>query len=83
MEQTDKSAKNLTVDGSRAAQGHAAVRAESRSWLGDLLLSDQIWCPEQLAEALNLQQESGRQLGTILVEYPPLDARSLGARDAA
>ena len=35
--------------------------------------------PEQLAEALNLQKESGRQLGTILVEQGLLDTRhSLG-----
>ena len=33
--------------------------------------------PEQLAGALNLQMESGRQLGTILVEQGLLDHRSL------
>ena len=53
------------------------ISAESRSRLGDVLLSDQTVLPEQLAEALNLQQESGRQLGAILVEQGLLDARSL------
>ena len=33
--------------------------------------------PEQLSAALNLQQESGRQLGAILVEQGLLDARVL------
>jgi type IV pilus assembly protein PilB len=33
--------------------------------------------PEQLAEALNLQLESGRQLGSILVEQGLLNSRSL------
>jgi type IV pilus assembly protein PilB len=53
------------------------ISAESRSRLGDVLLSDQSVLPEQLAEALNLQKESGRQLGAILVEQGLLDARSL------
>jgi type IV pilus assembly protein PilB len=60
-----------------AAQVTPLLSAESRSRLGDLLLSDQSVLPEQLAEALNLQQESGRQLGTILVEQGLLDTRKL------
>ena len=50
----------VTVNG--AAQVTPLLSAESRSRLGDLLLSDQSVLPEQLAEALNLQQESGRRL---------------------
>ena len=49
----------------------------SRTRLGDVLLSDHTVLPEQLAGALNLQMESGRQLGAILVEQGMLDARSL------
>ena len=49
----------------------------SRTRLGDVLLSDHTVLPEQLAGALNLQMESGRQLGTILVEQGLLDPRSL------
>ena len=66
---------SATVNG--AAQVTPLLSAESRSRLGDVLLSDQSVLPEQLAEALNLQKESGRQLGTILVEQGLLDARSL------
>ena len=42
-----------------------------------MLLSEQTLLPEQLAGALNLQMESGRQLGAILVEQGLLDARAL------
>ena len=49
----------------------------ARTRLGDVLLSEQTVLPEQLAGALNLQRESGRQLGTILVEQGLLDSRSL------
>ena len=49
----------------------------ARTRLGDVLLSDKTVLPEQLAGALNLQMESGRQLGTILVEQGLLDARTL------
>src|SRR4026209_1549216 len=65
----------VTVNG--AAQVTPLLSAESRSRLGDVLLSDQSVLPEQLAEALNLQLESGRQLGTILVEQGLLDPRTL------
>ena len=41
------------------------------------MLSEHNVLPEQLAGALNLQMESGRQLGTILVEQGLLDSRSL------
>jgi type IV pilus assembly protein PilB len=49
----------------------------ARTRLGDVLLAENRVLPEQLAGALNLQMESGRQLGTILVEQGLLDARSL------
>src|SRR5471030_963993 len=53
------------------------ITAGARKRLGDVLLSDQTVLPEQLAGAHNLQLESGRQLGTILVEQGLLDSRSL------
>ena len=53
------------------------ISAEARSRLGDVLLSAQALSPEQLAGALNLQMESGRQLGTILVEQGMLDSHAL------
>ncbi len=49
----------------------------ARTRLGDVLLLEQTVKPEQLAEALNLQLESGRQLGTILVEQGLLDSHAL------
>ena len=60
-----------------AAQVTPMISAEARSRLGDLLLSTQALSPEQLAGALNLQMESGRQLGSILVEQGMLDSRAL------
>ena len=42
-----------------------------------MLLSEHKLLPEQLAGALNLQMESGRQLGAILVEQGMLDAHAL------
>lgn len=48
-----------------------------RARLGDVLLAQNMLQPEQLAAALNLQGESGRQLGAILVEQGLLDAQSL------
>ncbi len=52
-----------------------AVGARTR--LGDVLVARNIVLPEQLAGALNLQIESGRQLGSILVEQGLLDPRTL------
>jgi len=49
----------------------------ARPRLGDVLLAEHKLLPEQLTTALNLQLESGRRLGTILVEEGLLDARSL------
>ena len=49
----------------------------ARTRLGDVLLAENKVLPEQLAGALNLQIESGRQLGAILVEQGLLDGRSL------
>ncbi len=53
------------------------ISAAARSRLGDVLVSEHALLPEQLAGALNLQMESGRQLGTILVEQGMLDSRAL------
>jgi len=53
------------------------ISAESRTRLGDVLLSEQALSPEQLAGALNLQMASGRQLGAILVEQGMLESRAL------
>ena len=49
----------------------------ARTRLGDVLLSENTVAPEELAGALNLQLESGRQLGTILVEQGLLDSHAL------
>jgi type IV pilus assembly protein PilB len=49
----------------------------ARARLGDVLVARNIVLPEQLAGALNLQIESGRQLGSILVEQGLLDPRTL------
>ncbi len=59
------------------AQVTPMISPGARTRLGDVLLSEQTVLPEQLAGALNLQRESGRQLGTILVEQGLLDSRSL------
>lgn len=53
------------------------ISAAERARLGDVLLSEQALSPEQLAGALNLQMESGRQLGAILVEQGMLDSHAL------
>ncbi len=53
------------------------VSPEERPRLGEVLVSEHGLLPEQLAGALNLQMESGRQLGAILVEQHMLDARTL------
>jgi len=50
---------------------------ESRLRLGDVLVSENALLPEQLAGALNLQAESGRQLGSILVEQGMLKSSAL------
>jgi type IV pilus assembly protein PilB len=60
-----------------AAQVTQTISADARSRLGDVLLSEQALSPEQLAGALNLQLESGRQLGAILVEQGMLGSRAL------
>ena len=59
------------------AQVTPMISPGARTRLGDVLLSEHNVLPEQLAGALNLQMESGRQLGTILVEQGLLDSRSL------
>jgi type IV pilus assembly protein PilB len=61
----------------RPAHVTAMKSAEERARLGDVLVAENLVRPEQLSAALNLQQESGRQLGAILVEQGLLDARVL------
>ena len=51
-----------------AAEVTPTIAGPARVRLGEVLLSEQMLSPEQLAGALNLQMESGRQLGAILVE---------------
>ncbi len=53
------------------------IEAGQRARLGDVLVSENLVMPEELSAALNLQQESGRQLGAILVEQGLLDQRVL------
>ncbi len=59
------------------AQVTQMISPGARTRLGDVLLSENTVMPEQLAGALNLQLESGRQLGTILVEQGLLDSHAL------
>jgi type IV pilus assembly protein PilB len=61
----------------RPAHVTATTSAADRARLGDVLVAENLVMPEQLSAALNLQQESGRQLGAILVEQGLLDARVL------
>ncbi len=56
------------------AQVTPITTIDTRPRLGDVLLSEQKLLPEQLTGALNLQVESGRQLGAILVEQGILDS---------
>jgi type IV pilus assembly protein PilB len=60
-----------------AAEVTPTIAGSARVRLGDVLLSEQMLSPEQLAAALNLQMESGRQLGAILVEQGLVDANAL------
>jgi type IV pilus assembly protein PilB len=60
-----------------AAQVTTMIEAGQRARLGDVLVSENLVTPEQLSASLNLQQESGRQLGAILVEQGLLDQRVL------
>jgi type IV pilus assembly protein PilB len=55
----------------------AMIEAGERARLGDVLIAENLVNPEQVSAALNLQLESGRQLGAILVEQGMLDARVL------
>ncbi|MGE0138968.1 MAG: GspE/PulE family protein [Ilumatobacteraceae bacterium] len=61
----------------RAAHVTEMKSAAERARLGDVLVAENLVLPEQLSAALNLQQESGRQLGAILVDQGLLDARVL------
>ncbi|MCU1361843.1 MAG: type pilus assembly protein PilB [Ilumatobacteraceae bacterium] len=61
----------------RPAHVTETTSASERARLGDVLVAENLVMPEQLSAALNLQQESGRQLGAILVEQGLLDARVL------
>ena len=69
--------EQLTPETASSVQVTRTISAEARTRLGDVLLSEQTLSPEQLAGALNLQMESGRQLGAILVEQGMLDSRAL------
>lgn len=69
--------QEATPVATRTAQVTPMISPGARTRLGDVLLSEQTVLPEQLAGALNLQEASGRQLGTILVEQGLLDSRSL------
>ncbi len=60
-----------------AAQVTAMIAAGERARLGDVLVSENLLLPEQVSAALNLQLESGRQLGAILVEQGLVDPRVL------
>ncbi|MFN8023526.1 MAG: ATPase, T2SS/T4P/T4SS family [Acidimicrobiales bacterium] len=60
-----------------AAEVTAPIAPAQRTRLGDVLVAENLVTPEQLSASLNLQQESGRQLGQILVEQGLLDARVL------
>ena len=60
-----------------AAEVTPTIAGPARVRLGDVLLSEQMLSPEQLAAALNLQMESGRQLGAILVEQGLVDPNAL------
>jgi type IV pilus assembly protein PilB len=53
------------------------TEVDLRPRLGDVLIAEHQLAPEELAGALNLQVESGRQLGVILVEQGVLDAHAL------
>ncbi|MCB1001974.1 MAG: type II/IV secretion system protein [Acidimicrobiales bacterium] len=59
------------------AQVTAPIAPGQRTRLGDVLVSENLVTPDQLSASLNLQQESGRQLGAILVEQGLLDQRVL------
>jgi type IV pilus assembly protein PilB len=73
----DKKQEPVPVVVAATARVTPLISVGSRTRLGEVLLSDNTLLPEQLAGALNLQMESGRQLGTILVEQGMLDHRSL------
>ena len=62
---------------SAAARVTSMITAGARTRLGDLLLAQNVLLPEQLTNALNLQGESGRQLGAILVDQGLIDSRTL------
>ncbi len=53
------------------------IAAGERARLGDVLVAENLITPEQVAAALNLQQASGRQLGSILVDQGVIDPRVL------
>jgi type IV pilus assembly protein PilB len=65
------------ADRAPTAQVTPTISAGARTRLGDVLLAEHTLLPEQLSGALNLQVESGRQLGAILVEQGMLDPRAL------
>ncbi len=60
-----------------AARVSDIIDAEERLRLGDVLVAENLVTPAQVSAALNLQQASGRKLGSILVEQGLLDQRVL------
>jgi type IV pilus assembly protein PilB len=65
------------VHSAPAAAVTAMTTPESRARLGDVLVSAEALTPEELADALNLQAASGRQLGAILVDQGVVDSNAL------
>jgi len=61
----------------RLAEVTSMIEAGQRARLGDVLVAENLITPEQVAAALNLQQASGRQLGSILVDQGVIDPRVL------
>lgn len=53
------------------------ISRDQRSRLGELLVAGSALTAEQLSAALNLQQASGRQLGSVLVDQGLVDPRTL------
>ncbi len=54
------------MTGSESARAGAKVRSKKR--LGDILIELGLLKPEQMTEAINLQQQKGKRLGEILIE---------------
>lgn len=60
-----------------AATVSPMISLAARQRLGEVLLAERALQPEALSAALNLQMESGRKLGAVLVEQGVVDQRTL------